>query len=86
MRRAATVRLDCREDDCPIPVLKTRDALQKLPEGGTLEVLTRDPMATVDIPALVHRTGAVLVSMSEDPDTEIATFLIRRNAAPTPVK
>lgn len=86
MSGAATVRLDCREDDCPVPVLKTREALQKLPEGVTLEVLTRDPMATVDIPALVHRAGAVLVSMSEDPDTETATFRIRRDAGPAPVR
>ena len=71
-------RLDCRKDSCPIPVLRTKEALARLPPGGTLEVLTTDPMATVDIPAAVHRAGALLVSMHEDSELETATFVIRK--------
>ena len=83
MTHAPEVVLDCREDACPIPVLRTKEALQKLPPGRTLEVMTKDPMATVDIPAVVHKAGATLVSMKEDPDTETATFLIRRDVSPS---
>lgn len=82
MSLSTTIRLDCREDSCPIPVLRTKEALEKLAPGKTLEVLTKDPMATVDIPAVVHRAGAVLLSVHEDPDTETATFLIRRDGPP----
>lgn len=78
MSPAEKIVLDCREDDCPIPVLKTKEALQKLPVGVTLEVITKDPMAPVDIPAVVHKAGAVLVSMNEDRESEVSTFLIRR--------
>ena len=74
----AVVHLDCREDTCPVPVLRTKEALEHLPPGGMLEVLTKDPMAAVDIPATVHRAGAELVSMKEDPEAEVAVFLIRR--------
>lgn len=77
-REATTVRLDCREDSCPVPVLRTKEALAKLAPGQLLEVWTKDPMAPVDIPAVVHRAGAVLVSVQEDHDSEVATFLIRR--------
>lgn len=70
--------LDCREDACPIPVLKTKEALLKLPPDATLEVLTRDPMAPVDIPAVVHKSGGVIVSMHEDRESEEARFVIRR--------
>jgi tRNA 2-thiouridine synthesizing protein A len=70
--------LDCRDDDCPIPVLRTKEALKTLAPGVLLEVVTKDPMAPVDIPAAVHKAGAVLVSMKEDQESEISTFLIRR--------
>lgn len=73
------IRLDCRDDACPIPVLRTKEALANLPAGTTLEVLTKDPMASVDIPAIVHKSGAVLVSMQEDAETEVATFVIKRS-------
>jgi tRNA 2-thiouridine synthesizing protein A len=75
----STVLLDCRDDACPIPVLRTKEALAKLPEGATLEVRTKDPMAAVDIPATVHKAGAVLVEMKEDRESEVVTFLIRRS-------
>ncbi|MDE1819726.1 MAG: sulfurtransferase TusA family protein [Euryarchaeota archaeon] len=78
MNETPTVRLDCREDVCPVPVLRTKEAIAKLTPGATLEVLTKDPMATVDIPAVVHKAGAVLLSMKADEENETATFLIRR--------
>lgn len=53
----ATTKLDLTGLKCPLPVLKTRKALQGLRPGDRLEVHCTDPLATIDIPHLVQQTG-----------------------------
>ena len=53
----ATTKLDLTGLKCPLPVLKTRKALQGLRPGDQLEVHCTDPLATIDIPHLVQQTG-----------------------------
>lgn len=50
-------RLDLTGLKCPLPVLKTRKALQTLKAGERLEVCCTDPLAVIDIPNLVRETG-----------------------------
>ncbi len=52
--------LDLTGLKCPLPVLKTRNALRTLVTGDILTVLCTDPLAAIDIPNLVRETGAVL--------------------------
>jgi tRNA 2-thiouridine synthesizing protein A len=56
-----TFRLDATGVDCPIPALRTQKALRKLASGDVLEVSCTDPMAQIDIPALLFKTGDVLL-------------------------
>lgn len=49
--------LDLTGLKCPLPVLKTRKALQRLAVGDRLEVRCTDPMALIDIPVLIAETG-----------------------------
>lgn len=42
---------------CPLPVLKTKNALRNLKPGALLEVLTSDPISAIDIPNLVREEG-----------------------------
>jgi len=49
--------LDLTGLKCPLPVLHTRKALNKLGAGERLEVHCTDPMTVIDIPALVDQTG-----------------------------
>lgn len=56
------VILDLRGLKCPLPVLKTRAALRKLPAGAELIVRTTDPMSVIDVPHLLSQTGDRLVS------------------------
>ena len=48
--------LDLTGLKCPLPALKTRKALLALKPGDLLEVLCTDPLAVIDIPALVQQT------------------------------
>lgn len=43
--------LDVRHQLCPIPVIRTQNMINKLPDGDTLEVLCTDPGTRHDIPA-----------------------------------
>ncbi len=59
--------LDRRGPACPLPVLKTRKALQRLAPGQRLLVEASDPLATIDIPHFVSRSsGRLVVEAMED--------------------
>lgn len=49
--------LDLTGLKCPLPALKTRKALKPLKPGDVLEVFCTDPLAVIDIPALIQQTG-----------------------------
>ncbi len=47
--------LDCKGLSCPMPALKTKKALQKLPSGKILEVWGTDPGTKNDLPKLCEK-------------------------------
>ncbi|MCH8543545.1 MAG: sulfurtransferase TusA family protein [Alcanivorax sp.] len=72
-------QLDARHLRCPMPLLKTRQALRALAPGQTLLVRATDVGARRDIPAYLRQSGHELVR-SSDPATETDDeiwFLIR---------
>jgi tRNA 2-thiouridine synthesizing protein A len=73
---AMTTILDLTGLKCPMPVLRTRKALQTLRGGERLEVHCTDPMAVIDIPTLVNETGDRL-ERSERSDERIV-FVIEK--------
>ncbi len=58
-----TVTVDARNLLCPLPVIRTQDAVEGLSPGDELEVLCTDPGALQDIPTWCringHRVEAV---------------------------
>ena len=50
-----THRLDVLGYFCPVPVAKTREALEQLLIGNVLEVLADDPETLHDMPLLIGR-------------------------------
>ena len=65
MSHLAVTLLDLRGLKCPMPVLKTRAALRRMPAGAVLEVATSDPMAVIDVPNLLRQTGDVLLDQAD---------------------
>lgn len=47
----ADLELDCRDQPCPRPVIELGRALPRVPPGGVLAVVARDPAARHDVPA-----------------------------------
>lgn len=57
--------LDCIGLYCPAPVLKTRQEMDKLAIGETLEVLADDPAAEEDLKAWAKRTGQKILEIQK---------------------
>ncbi len=72
----APMLLDLRGLNCPLPALRTRKALSRMPPGGRLRVACTDPLSVIDIPHLVATTGDVLEGRSEEDGAYV--FLLRR--------
>ena len=60
--------IDLRGLKCPLPALRTRKALSRLPAGATIVVVCTDPLAEIDIPNLVRETGDDLLDKARRDD------------------
>lgn len=72
----ADMVLDAKGMNCPLPILKTKKALQGLETGQMLEVLATDPGSVADFKAFCRQTGNELVESTQDGD--VYKFLIKR--------
>lgn len=72
-----TNELDTRGLNCPLPVLKTRKALNDLAPGELLKVTSTDPGSIKDFPTFAKQTGHELVSQ-EELDGEFV-FILRKS-------
>ncbi|MCS5590990.1 MAG: sulfurtransferase TusA family protein [Gammaproteobacteria bacterium] len=57
--------LDATELNCPMPILKAKQALAKMDAKETLEVTCTDKGSTKDFIAFCHQTGNTLLSYEE---------------------
>ena len=72
-----TTKLDLTGLKCPLPALRAREALARLPAGDVLVVECTDPLSGIDIPNLVRETGDALEAQSQDGDVRV--FRIRKS-------
>lgn len=68
--------LDCIGLYCPMPVLKTRQEMDKLVTGQILEVFADDPAAEEDLKAWAKRAGQKILKI--DKTDEGLRFLIQK--------
>lgn len=76
---ATDIVLDARGLNCPLPILKTRKALNTMAMGQTLQVIATDPGFVKDVRSFCEQTGNELVSASEESNHHI--FVIRKSWA-----
>jgi tRNA 2-thiouridine synthesizing protein A len=60
--------LDARRMLCPMPVIKTQNAVYTLAEGDTLAVICTDPGALNDIPAWARINGHEVIETQDHGD------------------
>lgn len=73
---ATTQTLDASGLACPMPVVRTRQAIQQLASGEVLEVISTDRGSLQDIPAWAEATGNQLLEKREEDGR--FTFLIEK--------
>ena len=68
--------LDARGLACPMPIVKTAQAVKTMASGETLEVLATDPGSVKDFAAWSRTTGNTLLESSSD--AAIYRFVLRK--------
>ena len=72
----ADLKLDCVGLFCPMPVLKTREAMRQLKPGQVLEMTSDDPASEADMKSWTSRTGNELMEIDRNGAT--FRFVIRK--------
>lgn len=68
--------VDAKGLSCPMPIVKTAQAIKTVAAGAIIEVLATDPGSTKDFVAWCKSTGNELVDQSND--GTVYRFVIRR--------
>jgi tRNA 2-thiouridine synthesizing protein A len=76
MSVVADRKLDCVGLFCPVPILKTRDAIKGMAIGGILEMTSDDPASEADMKSWTTRTGQELVEIEKN--GAVFRFVVRK--------
>ena len=68
--------IDARGLSCPMPIVKTAQAIRSVPSGELIEVLATDPGSLKDFAAWSRTTGNQLIEQTEDGG--VFRFVLRR--------
>jgi tRNA 2-thiouridine synthesizing protein A len=68
--------VDAKGLSCPMPIVKTAQAVKSVPTGALIEVLATDPGSVKDFAAWTRTTGNTIVEQSEDGG--VYRFVIKR--------
>jgi tRNA 2-thiouridine synthesizing protein A len=69
-------QIDCSGLLCPMPIVKTREALRGMAPGQVLEMLSDDPASEADMKSWTQRSGNELVGLSRE--GAVYRFLVRK--------
>ena len=69
-------RIDCVGLFCPMPIVKTREAIKQIAPGQVLEMLSDDPASEADMKTWAQITGHDLLAV--DREGGVFRFLVRQ--------
>ena len=61
-----TMELDCKGLNCPLPIIKTKKAIDGLSAGDILKMIATDPGSANDMIAWAKRTGNMLIKTEQN--------------------
>jgi tRNA 2-thiouridine synthesizing protein A len=76
MSAVIDVKIDCLGLFCPMPILKTREAMKTLRIGQILEMTSDDPASEPDMRSWSAKTGHELLEI--DRDGAVYRFVVRK--------
>jgi TusA-related sulfurtransferase len=69
-------QIDCTGLFCPMPIVKTREAIRQMVSGQVLLMLSDDPASEADMKSWAQITGHDLVAVERDGG--VFRFLVRK--------
>jgi len=66
MTHAANLELDLSGLTCPLPLLKAKQALNRLESGGVLKVTATDPGSERDFHVFAQQSGTLLLEFRKE--------------------
>jgi len=66
----AEIKVDCRGETCPVPLVETRKALRRAQPGDIVEIVGTHPSSKKEIPMAVEALGLSLLGIEEREDGE----------------
>jgi tRNA 2-thiouridine synthesizing protein A len=69
--------IDARGLNCPLPILRTKKALNDMTAGQTIRITATDPASVRDFQAFARQTGNELLEHGED-DAGAYWFVLKR--------
>lgn len=76
MKVTADTSIDCLGLFCPMPILRTREAIRSLAAGQVLEMISDDPASEADMKSWTARTGHELLEIQQD--GPVYRFVVRK--------
>lgn len=70
------IELNCEGLNCPLPILKTKKAIDGMLSGQIMKMTSTDPGSASDVDSWSKRTGNNLVTHAED--RGVHTFVIKK--------
>jgi tRNA 2-thiouridine synthesizing protein A len=70
--------LDAKGMSCPLPILKTKKAMETLSKDQVLKVVSSDAGSKNDMASWAKRTGNEILKVEEEPG--VFTFYIKKTA------
>lgn len=64
--KMAEIRVDCKGQNCPVPLVETRKAIRKAAKGDIIEVTGTHPASKKEIPMAVEALGLELLEVREE--------------------
>jgi TusA-related sulfurtransferase len=69
-------QIDCIGLFCPMPIVKTREAIREMTVGQVLEMSSDDPASDADMKVWVERSGHEMIGVSRE--GAVYRFLVRK--------
>lgn len=71
-----TVTIDCIDMNCPMPLIKTREAIMKAKNGNIIEVVGTHPDSYNEIPMALEALGIKILKRTKDDNKWIIIFKV----------
>ena len=68
--------VDCVYENCPIPLVKTREAIMHAKKGDVIRVKGTHPQSFEEIPLALDAMGLAILEKGSDKDVWFITFIV----------